>query len=249
MVAARQCIFSLLLVLITTINVACNPTKNQAPAKRTDDSVMKVEVAVGQKLTPGVALLLTEVGGLYGIPVKVEAIKNEDRNYGGESIVEDDGTPKVLINSEGAFKQETLAHELYHLKFRKQGYPRYVPGSFGNFEINPEAFGLLVSEVRDSIQHVIFFPEIRKLGLDPTLNLRAIYRQALRRGDIEKIPIPQLRAIVYMRVALEAGDPALLTETEKVYRKADWGESINLGRELITIVEGLCLTEISCPTG
>lgn len=68
----------------------------------------------GVKLRPAAVSLLKEVEKLYGKPVKAE--EYELVGFHGRTRIDEDGTPVIILNRSTGKTEETIVHELFHLK-------------------------------------------------------------------------------------------------------------------------------------
>ena len=183
------------------------------------------------------ANLLTEVEDLYGAPVEIT--ETTDAAIGA-SGVRGHGTPYVALNpvmrTRGNIRREAaVVHELFHLKMKALGYPvlRFQAGG-----LRSDEHRFLLETVRlvfDPIEHRLFDPEVREMGLDPNAEIEDHF------SEIE--PGPQSpgfnnyyqRAITFMRVALECSRPTQL-RIERIYKSNQWESALKTGKAMAFLV-------------
>jgi len=189
-------------------------------------------------LRKNAAILLTEVETLFGKKV----VYRENTKYdAGNSTVESDGTPVIEVNpsihSRNKLRQEAIVvHEFFHLKMKATGYP-YL--SFVNTELhqqNAAFFQEMNSMVFSAIEHIIFYPQMRKMGLNPSAEIEEYFRTLDRNNETTGPPNDYQRAVLFMRAKVEVSDRKLLGEIEKWYSARKWNKPLAKGNELAQIV-------------
>jgi hypothetical protein len=130
----------------------------------------------GVRLSAAGIKLLREVEKAYGksveqTPPRACAIPGE----AGTSLVREDGTPEISINPALSQREEVIVHELFHLKLYAEGYHQIqfnAGGGLDQEKVNVLADSLLVPWINSQVQHGIFYPRMRRMGLDPAFDQR-----------------------------------------------------------------------------
>jgi hypothetical protein len=191
------------LIIHFAIQTACAITNsNQDNMTRRD--------LFGITLSSSATKLLNQVENLYKNPVYEKLGKDLSTDTSGFADTDKDGTPIITINPQIGRTEENIVHELFHLKMQAQGYPLF------DFDAPPQVmqknrayFDEMRQKIYDPLTHRIFFPEMRRMGLDPDAHIRAQYRE--NRKSSEK-PSEDFLALYYFRLALELDDQSLLSE-------------------------------------
>jgi hypothetical protein len=217
-------------------NQAGNQPGNQSGNPRVEESANQKHDVSGVNVTDQSFRLLQEIESLYGKPVKVEQTQYNDQSYGGESTVSADGVPGISLNIKGLEKETTLVHELFHLKLRFEGFPSvYVPASAPNVRLDQKSL-LFVKDffknVNDVMLHTIFFPEMRKMGLNPSSKFNTFLRSAMEKGDVDKTAEFVPRTFLYYMALMECDDRDLISKLENRFRNNRWEDSIAEGKRL-----------------
>lgn len=192
-------------------------------------------------LRPEAANLLNEVEKLYGTPVR-EVIEGLGGNLGDTTVLSD-GAPEIRIDPNSGRSEQTIVHELFHLKLRKEGFPELV------FEFPP---GTVIGEnerrwanwnntiVREPLQHRIFYPLMRQMGLVPDEGLRAGFNDLVRKGEYTGV-VPENAFAVhtgqYLRALLETEDEEFLDRFTSWFEEKGWQDSIRAARELKEMID------------
>jgi len=195
----------------------------------------------GIMLRPSSSVLLETVERLYGKPVREEETDKFPPGKFGESTVDEEGTPVIIINSSRGRTERNIIHELYHLRLRAEGSP-ILTGHFAGVRSSRESRQLLSSLIpyfHDFIQHWIFYPEMRKMGLDPAADIKSDYERILGVDKFQTLNESDVKglALEYWKTALELDDPELLGRIGKWYERKGWGSSLAKGKQLKEIVE------------
>jgi len=181
--------------------------------------------------------LLADVEQLYDRPVE---LGETTKAAVGSSGVHGDGTPFVELNPimydrEPERQEAAIVHELFHLKMKAEGYPliRIDPEA-----VSPEEYQFLLETVRlvfDPIEHRLFDPKIRAMGLDPDAEIEEHFRAAEPRPDARGYTNYYQRAITMMRVVLECS-PQTALRIERSYKFHGWDSALNTGRDMAALV-------------
>lgn len=174
-------------------------------------SALRTQLFGNSLIPPGVSLL-AEVERLFGKAVIEE--QNELVDMHGQTRVDEDGSPVILLNSTSSKSQELIIHELFHLKMIGEGSPTL---SYNVLQAIPEslqkAIFWLEFQLRGAIQHSMFYPNMRSMGLQPDIQLKSDVEQILA-GSLMSDINPKQRQLeltaLYVRLLLESNDADLL---------------------------------------
>ena len=189
------------------------------------------------RLTDPVIKLLGEVESAFGKPVREELVPNWEPSHYGESSVDPDGTPVIRLNAATGCTLSTFVHELFHPKLRSEGFPVLVfELPQGNATESNQLFLQWVSfHLRDPIEHWMFFPQMRKMNIDPDQELRSEFQEALRTGTFSGLKPATERealALYYVKAALQLTDPAILSRVRAWYVQKGWKLPMERGEQL-----------------
>lgn len=198
--------------------------------------------ALGVALSAPGLRLLAEVEALYKKTVRFEEVESWEPSHYGESSVVADGTPVIKLNSRTGQTESTVVHELFHLKLFATGFPIIV------YEVLPEAktpanlvfLTWIGFHLHDPILHWIFYPQMRQLGVDPDVELRQEFLQALAKGSFENLkPATQEEALAlyYFKATLQLNDPKILARLADWYKREKWDAPLAMGKEMAEMVK------------
>jgi hypothetical protein len=188
-------------------------------------------------LRPESADLLAEVERLYGKPVD---FAETTKAAVGDSGVYRDGTPYIEINPvmyrRGRLRQEAvIAHELFHLKMKADGYPIVRIEREGT---SPDEYQFLLETVRlvfDPIEHHLFAAQMREMGLDPDAEVEDHFRELDPDQSTAGFTNSYQRAMTFMRVTLECTRETA-TRIERLYKLKGWGAPLETGKKMAELV-------------
>lgn len=156
-----------------------------------------------------------------------------DFNRSGQSFIATDGTP-VIIVSESGKNELTIAHELFHLKYYIKGYPRFV--GVVNNKLNRIQVMWFAASFQDEIQHYLFYPQMREIGLDPDLYSREITETVIRNDQWSNAPSgfeDEFRSLEYYCTLMELGGSPkgkeILVKVKDYYKAKKWDKNIEQG--------------------
>lgn len=245
-----------LLLLLLLLPSACSQIQ---PSARSEGGLQKIatpllrEIRIdprlgrnmfGIDLRSEARILWAQVEGHYGRPVRELLIDDLGYSYyAGVASVDPDGTPVVqLINTEPV-TEEIIVHELYHLKLYAEGYPviRIEYPADWNEEKEQARVRFIIAQLYDTIEHRIFYPRMREMGLAPDDTLKRNVELTLR-GEAEEEDVPGLTrrdalAIEYFKAALLMEDEPLLERLTNHYRGRRWDEALNIGSGMAELVK------------
>jgi hypothetical protein len=148
--------------------------------------------------------LVREIESKYGHPL-IERSLPEGGAF-GESGVTDEGYPFVSLSIRGQ-TESTLVHELMHLRLHARGFAaiswRLPLGT--DTQSNRTYVNWLSAMVRDSIEHLLVYPEIRKHGIDPDPEDRRALQEFVKTGafrGLQAATRDDTIAIYYFRAQL-----------------------------------------------
>ena len=149
----------------------------------------------------------------------------------GASDVAADGTPEIVLDTYEGKTEENVVHELFHLQLRARGFPqRFRVTSLGS------ANTVLVQQVAEQlgslIEHRIFYPQMRQMGFDPTLQYRSALETWMSHDKLYGPSVPAKRIVNYAEVSLLIHDAALTTRVEEWYARHQWVGQLNRGKRL-----------------
>ena len=157
----------------------------------------------------------------------------------GSSFISDDGTAYLRVDEQLRDSPElaaVIAHELFHLQLRVHGFPVFlfsptIKTAKGRAQDVEQSN---VNDLTSAIEHLIFKPEMQRLGLYNQIKLAgATAKQARKnRGKIES----QADALNYARAILEYNDDEAVEEVRKIYVENKWSRSLKDGKAIADII-------------
>lgn len=197
----------------------------------------RAPVLFGVDLQDGTLRLLEQVEARYGKPIREEVIYNWEPTHYGESSVDPDGAPRIRVNDATGRSEVAILHELFHLKLLADGYPiidyEFPPGQMTSS--NAEFVRWIKLHLYDPMLHWVFYPEMRKMGIEPDNALRAEFLQAIRQDDFFKLnpaTAREARVLYYLKAKLQLDDPDLLHRVTEWYQRKGWIEDLQVGDRL-----------------
>jgi hypothetical protein len=184
------------------------------------------------ELSPRAAELYEEIKKMYGKAPRIVWVDSADPYYGGQSDVFDDGIPRIRVSYSSKAPETTVVHEMYHLLWRFRGIPtRYIPANQGNVMLSEstlQSLNEIFTEVSSRISHAIFFPSMRQIGFDPSVQYRSFGLRVLDSGDIDKITEPWVRINFLLWLINESQDEDLVKRAKIRFRKL--GATVEISR-------------------
>ena len=168
-------------------------------------------------LRPQALALLAEVEEKYAKKVVTEAIRGWKPTDHGTASVTKDGTPVIQLSAATGGTEATVVHELFHLKLKADGFPatRYILATNIENKQNREFLAAVDLMLFETIEHWIFYPEMRAMGIDPSPELTAVAEsgdyKTLDQNDFRKL------ALYYLRANLLIEDQAILSVMTEWY--------------------------------
>lgn len=201
----------------------------------------------GIELRPSAQALLNEVENLYGKRV----IEQDNINIKTKSGIGDagsrvliDGSPIITINYNSGKNEDSIVHELFHLKLYAQGYstaPGIRIGNTGKTFDTSIFVHAIMGFIHDPLQHSLFFPKMRKMGFDPDKGQRDTVSKAIREGKFELLdnlsPIDTDRflAMYYFQFSMHFTDTKLLSDMTRLFKRAGWIKPLAMGEAMLRI--------------
>lgn len=142
--------------------------------------------------------------------------------------------------------EETIVHELFHLKLIAEGFPAIkfevaweAPPDETVLKANKEAEDNIRDFLYDPIVHWTFYPRIREMGMDPGNVRKANFHTRRQEDNVKGLEEDYSRAEYFFAAAMEYGDPQLLEELASWFRSKGWNHSFMQGMNLAMVVERL----------
>ncbi len=204
-----------------------------------------------------IQVLTRDVEAAYGTKVAITDKEKIPPNLLGLSYVTVEGLPCIIVAKGTPLRDEVIAHELMHLKRRAAGLPSSFRFTYPERQIDTKAQTLRLAILRhlsDGIEHAAFYPELRRVGFHPDMPDRTLLRQAIERGDLEKVAMSASVAVFYMRCILALNDDSLLKEITQKLTHLGQQVEMQRGRAMAKIVtdlkpttpEGLISAMVDC---
>lgn len=174
--------------------------------------------------------LLRSVEKGFGTSVRFEEVGGWELSRYGESSVEPDGTIVVRLNAHSGKTEATVVHELWHLKLKLSGFPlgiRYRFPEGRGTDANKQYMQWIGLHLRDPIEHYIFYPKMRKMGIEPDRELKGELLDAMKNDRFPNlVPGPNegtARALYFLKARLQLEpDRVLLAKLSAWYTKQGW---------------------------
>ncbi len=194
----------------------------------------------GVTLTGPAALLLEGVEKSFSGPVREEWL-DDPAGMSGKSKVSPNGAPTVFVQRDHGRTLDVIAHELYHLKLKAEGYPAILwlfPKEM-DVPANHAAFALLAAQVHDPIEHHFFYGTIRSWGINPGQAFETRTAQMLSDGSLQSTFAKMDRgavALYWFKIRLEVEEGALRKRIRGALMEAGKEDGISFGETLTELV-------------
>ena len=196
------------------------------------------DLFLGTKLKPEVRAIVSEIERKTGGEIDAPFAEPENGEL-GSSFISDDGTAYLRVDEQLRDSPElaaVIAHELFHLQLRVQGFPVFlfsptIKTAKGRAQDVEQSN---VNDLTSAIEHLIFKPEMQRLGLYNQIKLAGATAEQARtnRGKIES----QADALNYARAILEYENAADIEEVRKIYVENKWTRSMRDGKAIADII-------------
>lgn len=227
---------SLRLILYALLLVACG--------YRIETAYVQERSLLGIKLRAEMRAWLDDIERVSGKEIYAERAPLGDDDggdgfVGGENYIAERGTAILRVNialdPRDTKRQESIiAHELLHLRQRVRGYPVFeIDDAASSKNARMYVDARVIGDILEGIEHYMFAPEMRQLGLDTVADMIGGLSRARRQGVSTDDP---LKTLYYFRASLEYKDPAQFEELRRAYRANGWTRSIRRGETLAAIV-------------
>jgi hypothetical protein len=194
----------------------------------------------GLSLSPETQSLLAQVEKAFHHSIIERSL--DDGQLLGTSYVNEEGFPVVSLSPAGR-NEPTLAHELMHMMLRSEGYAdvmHLLPDGSAPTGIAARELASALLLIRDPIEHWIFAPRLRKLGLNPDQYNVERMRGFLRDGQFRGLaPATEdsMRSVFYYEAVLVLDhDPDLLRQIKDRYAENGWLKERELGESMADVV-------------
>lgn len=197
----------------------------------------------GLELRDLAAELLLEVESIYGRSVRVrEAAQDEvyaETQLRAAATVTSNGDPEIITYPGYPLSEEAIVHELFHLKGP-------LPTTKFSFQLDPnlnldfQVLDQLRNTLVDPIEHQLFFPKMREMGLAPEERMRTHLAHVLSGADLAEVPqllAKWYRPLYYFGVALEIGSAVPIGRLRRYYTKRSWDRDLHIGKRMVDAVK------------
>lgn len=183
----------------------------------------------GISLSPASLNLLHDVEKRFGRAVHCET--HMEFTDLGASHVAADGTPEIVVDMYEGKTEENIVHELFHLQLHAKGFPQHFQVSLlPNTAAGP--FQQVAEQLGSLVEHRLFYPQMRRMGLDPTRQYRKELEISLAQTRLFGVQLAEKRIVDYAEISLLIGDPTLTRTVEKWYLTEGWTAQLARGKKL-----------------
>jgi hypothetical protein len=204
------------------------------------------EQVLGVTLRPGAAGILEDIERTAETKLQIRTVSSENPALSTiiHSNISKFGTPTIEVSPGSTLTEEQVLDELMHIDQWIRGFPRGVEFRYGTLTSQAT-----ISRLRtvidlfffDTIDHFVFFPRMRQMGIDPYATSRPLIHEEIALGrmpteivELARTNEVESHAIWTFKVALEADDPNALTTIERTTRLN--AEGFRIGKALARIV-------------
>lgn len=219
---------------------ASQPPTSVPTAQTPKGLAMNERRLFGVPLSAPTSKLLTDVETFFGKSVQEERSDAITGTFARARVL-DDGIPVVTISNSESPSEELIAHELFHLRLYALGVPEIE--FFGPPEVEArftkEVVEFVMRHIRDPIQHSLFYPVLRRQGLNPEGPFNQKLLQFFDANDLDPWPgySEPDRAIMYFHAFLECNDEALRTRLDQYFSARGWTAEADRGRKWAEAVQ------------
>ena len=137
------------------------------PATDQTATTSRPNIMFGIKLRPEAVKLREDVERFFGTPILEERRSDPKSRYYAGAGFAPSGAPQITLFRE-VTDEASVVHELLHLKLIAEGFPFLkftLPIEFINVPTT-RFLQIVQSHIDDTLQHRLFFPEMRRMGYD-----------------------------------------------------------------------------------
>lgn len=191
------------------------------------------------QLSPEAAELISIVEKGYGKAIREEEVMSLVGF--GQSLIDDAGTPVIRINPKTGRTESTIVHEAFHLLLKLEGYPifAYQFPIGQNTPENIEYMKWVRANLYDGILHWVFYPRMKKMGVDTNSEEKEQVIEALRADTYQNLrPATEQEALAlyYIKVNLEINDMELSKRVTDWYKRKGWLEPLKMGEKISRMI-------------
>lgn len=140
----------------------------------------------------------------------------------------DDGTPHITLDKGCGNTETEIVHELFHLQLKAKGFP-----AISKAMVRQAPDVRVVKAMASLIEHLIFYPEMQKMGFNPAEGNRDQVEYSIEYSKEHVIDESrQALAFLYAATALQVNDEKLIERVGRWYREQGWNEPLDLGRAM-----------------
>jgi hypothetical protein len=192
-------------------------------------------------LSPATSQILTDVENAYGLPIREEVVENWEASHYGENFVDSNGTPVIRLNRFTGQTESTILHELLHLRMKAKGFPSlsFELSAGDATESNKEWIRWLGFHLQDPILHWMFYPDMRRLGVNPDSELEAEFEEILKAGRFPNLAgASEKEALIlyYLKARLQLDSNSLLARIDEFYQRNGWTAERTLANRLFDLI-------------
>lgn len=196
----------------------------------------------GVRLSKPASKLLIQVEDTYKTKVQVEIATDWEPSHYGEATVNEYGVPIIRLNEGSGVTESTIVHELFHLLLRAKEFPEFgfEFQSGDNTESNRILLRWVMHHLRDPLQHWMFYPEMREMGIDPDAELEQEFTEAIERDTYQGTRVATkdyALSLYYYKAQLQIDNNDLLSRIAAWYERKEWKEQMELGELLSSNVK------------
>ena len=183
----------------------------------------------GIELSPPSLTLFQDVENRLGKKVRCET--HLEFGILGASDVAPDGTPQIVLDTYEGRTEENLVHELFHLQLRAKGFPQHLEVKSPRIA-NRELPQQVAEQLGSLIEHRLFYPQIRRMGFDPSLQYRKALEASMAQEKLYGTLPAEKRTVSFAEISLLIHDPALTRRVEEWYARHGWTDQLTRGKKL-----------------
>jgi len=147
---------------------------------------------------------------------------NWEADHYGESYVDSNGHPTIELNSATGLTDANAAHELMHLLLKWEGFLglEFDLPAGDNTPGNQEWLRWLSFHLRDPILHYVFYPRMRRMGIEPGKEAEKEFRDVVATGEMPRLNNAsrfEALALNYLRAKVEITSPTLQKDIDALY--------------------------------